>query len=266
MINFDSLEGRAAFVTGGTSAMGKGIARALLDKGAKVFLADLSPEKLRDTKNELEAETDGGCVDCAELDLLVPGSAERAFNRAVESFGKIDILINNAGVCLIRNVMELSDRDIDTTFGVNVKGLLNISRLFAKRLIAGNLEGNIVNIASNAAKITFSDQTDYCASKAAIVNITQSLAKEWAKYGINVNAVCPGAVDTDMLLYCMEDAVKKSGGTVTIEDCRRTWGAEQLGRLAQPVEIGRVVAFLSGKAAVVIRGQAINVDAGATAY
>ncbi|MBR1457234.1 MAG: SDR family oxidoreductase [Oscillospiraceae bacterium] len=266
MKGLDSLEGRFALVTGGTSAMGVGIAQALLDKGAGVFLADLDLDKLARTRDELLALCPGADVGFARLDLLEPGCAAAAFAAALAHFPTIDILVNNAGLCRIHDVADLTNEHIDATFGVNVKGLLDMSKLFAAELIAQGKRGNIVNIASNAGKITFSGQLDYCASKAAVINITQSLAKEWAPQRINVNAVCPGAVDTDMLRYCMEDAVARSGGTLTVEDCRETWGAEQLGRLVEPVEIGRVVAFLASDSAVVIRGQSINVDAGTTPY
>lgn len=265
-LNTDDLCGRVALVTGGSSEMGKGIARALMDKGANVFLADINMEKLVKTREELSTEYEESRIGYTLLDLLEKGSAEAAFAAAEAAFEKVDILINNAGLCCIHDIMDLSDEHIDATFGVNIKGTLNMSRLFAASIMRRGGKGNIVNIASNAARVTFDGQLDYCASKAAIVNMTQYMSKEWASQNINVNAVCPGAVDTDMLRYCMEDAVIKSGGTLTIEDCRKTWGSVQLGRLADPVEIGRVVAFLSSDAAMVIRGQAINVDAGTTPY
>ena len=246
--------------------MGVGIAEAMLEKGADLFLADLEVSKLEKTKEALLAKYPGAKIGFAHLDFLEEGCADSAFSAALKEFDTVDILVNNAGLCRIHDVAELTTENMDATFGVNVKGLFVISRLFASELIRKGKRGNIINIASNAGKVTFSGQLDYCASKAAVINITQSLSKEWAPNNINVNAVCPGAVDTDMLRYCMEDAVARSGGTLTIEECRRTWGAVQLGRLVEPVEIGRVVAFLASDSAVVIRGQSINVDAGTTPY
>lgn len=265
-LNTDGLYDRTALVTGGTSAMGIGIARALLDKGASIFLADLDEDKLAQVKRTLSSEYEDSRIRYARLDLLEEGSAEAAFAAAEAAFEKVDILVNNAGLCRIHDIMELTDAHIDATFGVNIKGVLHMSRLFAASVIRRGGRGSIVNIASNAARVTFDGQLDYCASKAALVNMTQYMSKAWAEHNINVNAVCPGAVDTDMLRYCMEDAVAKSNGSLTIEQCRKTWGAQQLGRLVDPVEIGRVVAFLAGDAATVIRGQAINVDAGTTPY
>lgn len=262
----DDLQGRTALITGGSSAMGKGIAEALLDKGASLCLADMEETKLASTRDELLRDHPDARIETVRLDFLESGCAEDAFAKTEKMFKTIDILVNNAGLCRIHDVMELTDENIDDTFNVNVKGMFHMSRMFAASLIRQGRSGNIINIASNAAKVTFDGQIDYCASKAAMVNMTQYMAKTWAKNGINVNAVCPGAVDTDMLRYCMEDAVAHSNGTLTIEKCRETWGAEQLGRLAEPVEIGRVVAFLASDAATVIRGQAINVDAGTTPY
>ena len=96
------------------------------------------------------------------------------------------------------------------------------------------------------------------------MNLTQSMALEWAPYGINVNAVCPGAVDTAMLRKCMEESIRLYGGDM--EEMRKTWGPPQLGRLIQPYEVGRVIRFLASEDAVIIRGQAISVDAGNTRF
>ena len=124
--------------------------------------------------------------------------------------------------------------------------------------------GNIVNVSSNGAKVCFADMADYNASKAAVMNLTQSMALEWAPDGINVNAVCPGAVDTAMLRKCMEESMRLYGGT--IEEMRKTWGPPQLGRLIQPYEVGRVIRFLASEDAAIIRGQSTSVDAGNTRF
>ncbi len=259
----NTLQNRVAFVTGGASAMGRGIARALLEEGAKVVLGDLDDARLEAAKKELSAY---GTVLQTKLDLTDTGSIESALDAAERAYQTVDILVNNAGVCLGRPIMEIPQKTFDLTFAVNVSGLFNMSRAFVKRLIAKGKPGNILNISSNAAKVCFEGMADYNASKAAVANLTQSMAKEWAKNGINVNAVCPGAVDTDMLRNCMLDTEKATGGKVTVADCRKTWGPPQLGRLVQPYEVGRVVAFLVSDAAVIIRGQAISIDGGNTPY
>lgn len=127
--------------------------------------------------------------------------------------------------------------------------------------------GHVVNIASNGAKKTYADQVHYCSSKAAVVNMTQCMAECLAPYDINVNSVCPGAVDTAMLRACMVATEEQTNGAVTVADCEKTWGPAQLGfRLIEPEEVGRIVAFLCSPAGAMIRGQALNVDAGTTRY
>jgi len=259
----NTLINRVAFVTGGAGALGRGIARALLEEGAKVVLGDLDEGRLAEAKLELSAYGD---VAYAKLDLTDFSSIERALDTAEQAFGTVDILVNNAGVAFGKPIMDIPERTFDLTFAVNVKGLFLMSRAFAARLMRLCKPGNILNISSNAAKVCFEGMADYNASKAAVSNLTQSMAKEWAKVGINVNAICPGAVDTDMLRNCMLDVENATGGKVTVEDCRRTWGPPQLGRLVQPYEVGRVAAFLVSDAALLIRGQAISVDAGNTPY
>lgn len=259
----ESLQGRTAFVTGGSSAMGRGIARALLEKGANVVLGDLDPNLLAQAKSELDGY---GLVETTTLDLTKKESIEKALDATEKVFCTADILVNNAGVCIGHGIMEIPEESFHLTFQVNVFGLFQMSRAFVARLIAKEQNGNILNIASNAAKVCFEGMVDYNASKAAVANMTQSMAKEWAKNGINVNAVCPGAVDTDMLRNCMLDVESSTNGAVTVEDCRKTWGPPQLGRLIQPYEVGQVAAFLVSEAAVIIRGQSISIDGGNTPY
>jgi NAD(P)-dependent dehydrogenase (short-subunit alcohol dehydrogenase family) len=249
----DTLSGRVALITGGAGGLGLGIARALREKGAAVVLGDIDP-----------VTEPAGEFELVPLDVTREPSVSKALETIEKNHGCPDLLVNNAGVCLAHGFLEEADALWERTFNVNVRGTLLVSRLFARRLIGKKQAGSIVNIASNAARRPYERFVDYNASKAAVVNLTHTLSRELAAHHINVNALCPGAVDTRMLAYCMEDAAKASGGAFSAEDCRKTWGPAQLGRLVQPIEVGRVAAFLAGNAALVIRGQAINVDAGDT--
>lgn len=260
------LENKIAVITGGTSAMGIGIAKVFLEKGAKIIIGDLDSEKLNKISSELSENGTADHIKALKLDLTSTDSIKDFLDKAEAAYGSLDILVNNAGVCIGSSIFDITESRFDLTFGVNVKGLFEISRQFAQKLISADRPGNIVNIASNAAKVCFEGMADYNASKAAVVNLTQSMAKELAKYHINVNAVCPGAVDTDMLKQCMLDTVNASDGAVTLEDCRKTWGPPQLGRLIQPYEVGRVVSFLASDEALIIRGQSISIDGGNTPY
>ena len=264
MSTFD-LSGRTAIVTGGGSGMGSGIARAYAEAGANVVIVDMNATFAEDAARMLC--TEGHRAIGVRADVTDTASFEAALDAGETAFGTVDILANNAGITRSEDVFDILPASWEKIFAVNTEAVFFCSQVFAKRLKVKGVGGNIVIIASNAAKSTFNGQAHYNASKAAAANIAQSLAKELCSYGINVNAVCPGGTDTEMLRYCMLDAIEKSGDpNLTLEDLRKAWGAPCLGRLIQPIEIGRVVAFLSSEAATIIRGQAITVDAGSTPY
>ena len=264
-MNAFDLSGKTALVTGGGSGMGFGIATAYAEAGANVVIADLNAAFAEEAAAKLVAQ--GHHAIGVHCDVTDPASFCAAMDAGLQAFGTMDILCNNAGRVMIEDVFDTSQDSWDKIFAVNTKAVFFCSQAFAARLKQQGKGGNIVIISSNAAKSTFVGQVSYNASKAAAMNIAQSLSKEFCSYGINVNAVCPGGTDTEMLRYCMEDAVKKSGNpSLTVEDLRKAWAAPGIGRLIQPIEVGRVVVFLSSPAAHIIRGQAITIDAGATPY
>lgn len=258
------LDGRVAIVTGGSSGLGKGIAHALGERGAKVVLCDLFEEPLEAAKQELEAE--GIAVIACICNVTKDETFAEVLDMADSCFGGADILINNAGVTRMQNFFEVGKNDFNFIYEVNVMGLFRCTQQFAERIKGSGKEAHVVNIASNGAKVIYEDQVHYCSSKAAVVNMTQCMAACLAPFGINVNAVCPGAVDTAMLRSCMVATEQQTNGKVTVADCESTWGPAQLGRLIQPVEVGRIIAFLCSEAARMIRGQSINVDAGNTKF
>jgi NAD(P)-dependent dehydrogenase (short-subunit alcohol dehydrogenase family) len=232
--------------------------------GASILVTDLDYEGAKNVASRLE--TQGIKALPLQLDVTCEDAFQKAIRAGHEKFGKVDILINNAGIVKIQKALDLPLSDWDKVFDVNVRALLRCSQIFAEYLISEGLSGSIVNTASNAGKVGYVGQIHYNASKAAVISMTQSLAKELAEFNINVNAVCPGAVDTEMLRECMLWTIEESKGTVTVEELRKMWAPVQLGRLIKPIEVGRVVAFLASDAATVIRGQSINVDAGTTAW
>ena len=251
-----SMKDRVVYISGGSCMMARGTATAFLEEGASVVLGDLRQDLLDEAKADLVQKGFlSEKISTTQMNLTDLATVKTTFDDAEKAFGKVDILVNIAGGII---------GYWDLTFNVNVKGLMEMSREFVKRLKARNAGGSIVNVASNAAKVCFADMADYNASKAAVMNLTQSMALEWAPYGINVNAVCPGAVDTAMLRKCMEESIRLYGGDM--EEMRKTWGPPQLGRLIQPYEVGRVIRFLASEDAVIIRGQAISVDAGNTRF
>lgn len=259
----DALEGRVALITGGAGGIGSGIGGVFLQKGAQVILGDNREVQLEKTAAALSREGKTPAFAYA-MDVTDPESLRKIFDWAEQKFGFVDILVNCAGVCYAHPFLDGAEKAYQLTVDVNFHGVLRTSYIFAKRLIQQKRPGNIVNIASNAAKRPYERYVEYNATKAAVVNLTHTLSQELAPYNINVNAVCPGAVDTEMLAYCMHDAVALSNGAFDLDSCRRSWGPAQLGRLVQPEEVGWVAAFLASPAAHIVRGQAINVDAGDT--
>ena len=256
--------GRTALVTGGARGLGRAIAGVLLEQGARVIVADTLEDTLDKTAAELSEEAPGR-VRKRVLDVRDEKAVQALFEWASPDAATIDVLVNNAGVCYAHPFIEQDKTAYEDTFAVNVYGVLSVSRIFASYLIARKQGGNIVNLSSNAYRRPYANFVEYNASKAAVANITHTLSQELAPYGINVNAVAPGAADTGMLRYSMERTIALGGGGLDVEECRKTWGPRQLRRLVDPSEVGLVVAFLASERARIVRGQTIFVDGGDTA-
>ena len=257
---------RVILITGAARGIGRGVAEAVLESGGKVVLADLDHASLELTKAELCSihAVPEEYIFATEIDVADASAVEGAFAAALENFGQLDGLVNNAGITRLGPNLEAEVSDWEQQLKVNLVGTHICCRRFAELLIAADKPGAIVNMASNAGKVGYPNMAGYNASKAAVISLTRTLSAEWAEYGINVNSVCPGGVDTPML---MEVAV--SVGARIGEDPNellKTMVPAQMGRHIQPLEIGRVVAFLLSDAAQIIRGQSINADGGDTPY
>lgn len=252
------LKDRVIAVTGGAGGIARGIAKAILEAGGRVGLMDLDAQKSQAAAQALGAPDRLIAVSGDVTDLA---SLEAAFGRIGEKFGRLDGLVNNAGIVRLGPADETTAGGLDLELAVNVKGVFLASQAAAK-LFPG--KGAIVNIASNAGKVGYRNMAGYNASKAAVINLTRSLALEWAEKGININAVCPGGVATDMLKSVADFLGPRLGQES--DALLKTMVPHQLGRHIKPVEVGRVVAFLLSDAAEIIRGQSINVDGGDTPY
>lgn len=257
----DSLENRIAFITGGAGGVGKCTGRAMLEKGAKVVLADITQEGLQKASDEIKAldPSYADKIGTVQVDLTSLESIDQALTAAEKFFGPVDILVNAAGTFTVRDLLDVPEHEFDLNFKVNTKGLFYCSVNFAKRLIARKAHGNIVNVCSNAAVVCFPRMGPYNASKAAAKNLTQCMAMEWSQYGINVNAVNPGAIDTGMLKNCFAQMTGHED-----DEYKKFAGPAQLGRLVDPYEVAQIVAFFASDAAIILRGQAVNIDGGQT--
>ena len=256
------LQGRTVVVTGAGGGMGRGIAEAVAEAGARVVAGDLGEEGVRETARRIESA--GGRALGLVLDVTDSAGVEAGLARTLETVGRLDGWVNNAGILRMDPALEARAADWDAQMRVNVSGLFACCQIAARRFVAQGGGGAIVNVASNAGKVGYPNMSAYNAGKAAVINLTRSLAAEWASHRINVNAVCPGGVDTPMLGAVAEWITSRQGGDPRALLQRMT--PAQLGRHVQPVEVGRVVAFLLSDHAAIIRGQAINVDGGDTPY
>jgi NAD(P)-dependent dehydrogenase (short-subunit alcohol dehydrogenase family) len=198
------LSGRVAFITGASSGLGAQFARTLASAGAAVVLASRRVEKLKELRSIIDGE--GGDAHVIEMDVTDHASIKAAVAHAETKVGSIDILINNSGVSTTQRIQDVSPDDYDFMFDTNVKGAFFVAQEVGKRMLArakgaapGNYTGGrIVNIASMAGLRVLPQIGVYCMSKAAVIQMTKAMAIEWGKFGINVNAICPGYIDTEI--------------------------------------------------------------------
>lgn len=198
------LSGRVAFITGASSGLGAQFARTLSRAGAAVVLASRRVERLKDLRATIDAE--GGDAHVIELDVTDHDAIKSAVAHAETEVGSIDILVNNSGVSTTQRLQDVSPDDYDYMFNTNVKGAFFVAQEVGKRMLAratgaapGTYTGGrIVNIASMAGMRVLPQIGTYCMSKAAVIQMTRAMALEWGRFGINVNAICPGYIDTEI--------------------------------------------------------------------
>lgn len=256
-----SLEGKAVLVTGAGQGIGRGIAEAVAEAGADVAATDANVELAIETASRVERlgrQAVGFCLDVTREEDFQAG-----VEQTIEDLGRLDCLVNNAGVLSMAPAIEATPDIWRRELEINVIGVATGCKVVARHL-KDHGGGSIVNIASNAGKVGYPNMAAYNASKAAVINLTRSFAAEWAEHDINVNAVCPGGVATPML----SDVAEWLGPKIDLDpdELLASMVPAHLGRHIQPIEVGRVVAFLLCPSAAIIRGQSINVDGGDTPY
>ena len=234
------LENKVAIVTGAAAGIGRKIAEFFVAEGAKVVACDLSP---------LPYELDG--VEGFELNVTDVVKCEEMFDHVVEKYGKIDILINNAGITQDSMTAKMTEKQWDLVMDVNLKGVFNITRHVGPHMVT-NGGGSIVNISSIVGEYGNIGQANYAATKAGVYGLTKSWAKEFARKGagVRVNTVSPGYTMTDILKTVSEELLAKFSAQT------------MLGRLGQPEEIAKAVLFLASDDASYITGHNLSVDGG----
>ena len=251
---------RRYIVTGAAGGIGSATVSMLLERGASVALFDLDEAGTADVARSLDPS--GSRTLAVGVDVTDPDSVSAGVDRAVDHFGGLDGLVNSAGSVVLDEAWDAAASDWSRQLEVNVTGSFLCAREVGKHLRGHG--GSIVNVASNCGKVGYKNMAAYNAAKAGVISLTRSLSMEWAGDGINVNAVCPGGVDTPMLAGVADWLEPRLG--LPASEILEGMGAAQLGRKIAPAEVARVIAFLLSDDAVIIRGQSINVDGGDTPY
>jgi NAD(P)-dependent dehydrogenase (short-subunit alcohol dehydrogenase family) len=245
------LDNKTAIVTGARRGIGRASALALAREGANVIVSDISQDDCQKVVTEIECLGRRGLA--LKCDVSSRVEIEDMLGRTMGEFGRIDILVNNAGVITFKPFLELTEEDWDSTLNVNLKGQFLCAQAVAKEMVK-NKWGRIINIASissGGSGIAFPLIAHYTASKGGVMALTEALALELTPKGINVNAVCPGAIDTDMT-----KGVKESG------QVEQVLLRIPKGRLGQPEDIANLVVFLASDDSDYISGAAIVIDGG----
>lgn len=244
---------RAAIVTGAASGIGRAAAEVLVDRGLAVVVADLDGEGAAAVASELSAH---GTAIAVQADMAVAADVQRLMDETASAFGRLDVVVNNAGVQRSGAVTEFAETDWDLLLGINPKSCFLAAKYAVPLLKANDGGGTIVNVSSIAGLRGGPGQTAYSASKGAIVAFSRALAAELAPDRIRVNCLCPGWVDTPF----NEPAIAFMGGRDRQDEMIAT--TVPLGRQGRPEEIARTIAFLALDDSSYMTGQAIVVDGG----
>lgn len=241
------LQDKVAWITGSGRGIGKAIARRMAEEGAKIVVHDVIEETARDTAEELK--NDGFQAMHVASDVADADAVENTVKAITDAWGRLDILVNNAGVTRDGLIMRMKEEDWDLVLRVNLKGAFLCTKAVARTMMKQR-SGRIVNLASVVGVMGNAGQANYASSKAGLIGLTKSTAKEFASRGITVNAVAPGYIETEMTHVLPEEA-REQFLTLT-----------PLNRPGRPEDVASAVVFLAGEDASYITGQVLNIDGG----
>ena len=249
------LTGRCAVVTGASRGLGESIALALGEAGANLVLISRTQASLEEVAGRIR-EKSSVKVKPLAADVTSREEIERVLDETLQSFGSVDILVNNAGVNVKKNFFDISEDEWDYVLNTNLKGAYICSQVIGRQMVKQK-SGKVVNIASLGSLFALVHSSPYCASKGALVQLTKVLAVEWAPFNVNVNAIAPGYIETEMV----KEAMKKK------EDLRQNIiNRTPQKRFGKPEEIASAVVFLASDAASYITGALLSVDGGMSAF
>ena len=246
------LDGRVALVTGGAQGIGRSIALGLANAGATVAIADIAAERLRATVGELEVIGTPGLG--IEMDISEAESIGATVDEVISKYGRLDVLVNNAGVRIHKRVLDHTLEDWERVFRINCTGVLLFSQA-AALFMRQHGGGAIVNVSSQMARVTHPSRVAYCASKAAVAQMTRVMAVDWAPYKIRVNEVAPGPTRTPFT----EAALAAGHMPVSADQV-------PLGRMGEPHELIGAVLYLASDASSYVTGATLTVDGGQSVH
>ena len=241
------LTGRVALVTGAAQGIGKAVALLLARNGADIVVSDINLEKAEETANEINLI--GRKALAVKVDVANWNDVERLVDVILEKFAKIDILVNNAGITRDKLILRMTEEDWDAVLNVNLKGTFHCTKAVVRHM-AKQRSGKIVNIASVVGEMGNAGQANYSASKAGVIGLTKTIAREFAQRGININAIAPGYIETPMTEVLPEKAKEELKRLIPME------------RLGKPEDVAEAVLFLVSEESNYITGQVLNVNGG----
>jgi meso-butanediol dehydrogenase/(S,S)-butanediol dehydrogenase/diacetyl reductase len=258
------MTGRSTIVTGAAQGIGRAIGEALLDEGGDVCFADLNGEKASEVAaaNEKRAADNGARVMAAPVDVTQRDQVQAMIAKTVEAFGKLDVKFNNAGVNKPMNFLDVTEENWDFIMGINGLGVLIGMQEAAKQMIAQGTGGKIINTASIASRSGYDNVVPYCASKFAVVSLTQSGARDLAKHDITVTGFAPGVVHTEMWETLDEDLMDIGASDRPGQAMEEFSAGILRGRVATPADITGTTTFLASPASDYMTGQIVMIDGG----
>ncbi|WP_410512669.1 SDR family oxidoreductase [Paenibacillus sp. BR2-3] len=242
-----SLQGKVALVTGSSRGIGRKVAEQLAGLGASVIINySSSPQQAQEVVEGIEAK--GGAAAAIQADISQPAQIERLFQESIALYGKLDIVVNNAGIMINKSIAEATEQDFDKQFAINVKGTYFSCQQAFRHLEQG---GRIINFSTSVNGHMFPAYSIYAGTKGAVEQFTRQLAKEFGAKGITINAIAPGPVSTELFLEGKSEQ--------QLENLKKS---NALGRLGETEDIAKVVSFLAGPDSQWITGQTIRVNGG----
>ncbi len=242
------LENKVSMITGAARGIGKEIAVRFAEEGSDLAICDVNEELLEATKNEIQDKT-GRQVLTGKIDVTNAGEVVEFIKKILDNFGKLDILVNNAGITRDNLILRMTEQDWDAVLDVNLKGAFNCIKA-AVRPMMKKRTGKIINMASIVGVMGNAGQANYSASKGGLISLTKTIAREFGSRNINVNAIAPGYIKSDMTEKLSEETKQKLMQTVP------------LGRMGEAEDIAEIALFLASGDSDYITGQVIRVDGG----